>query len=52
MKINFNTQIEDTTAKLLNDYLEELKKTEPKASKAAITDAALLEYIQKRQAAN
>ena len=40
-----------STAKLLADYLEELKKTEPRASKAAITDAALLEYIQKRQAA-
>lgn len=52
MKINFNTQIEDTTARLLADYLKELKITEPKASKASIADAAILEYIQKRQAAN
>ena len=48
MKINFNTQIENTTAELLNKYLEQVKKIDPKASKASITNDALLEYITAR----
>lgn len=46
MKINFNTQIDDTTAKKLNEYLALAKVQDPKISKASIVDAALNEYME------
>jgi hypothetical protein len=46
MKINFNTQIDDTTAKKLNEYLALAKAQSPKVSKASVTDAALNEYME------
>ena len=47
MRVNYNTQIEDTTAALVAQYLEEIQEVSP-MSKAALTDAAIVEYIEKR----
>jgi hypothetical protein len=48
IKINYNTQISVELAQEINDYL----KDNPGLSKAALTEAALKEYMEKAKTAS
>ena len=48
-QVNFNTRIEYETHQLLLEYIAEENLAGRKISQAAITDAALVEYIQRRR---